>query len=80
MGRVNILITSKPVLPTCKLIALGGGHSKTTPSIGLIMGGKLYEPEGRIELATHDQTHLVRGWGRGRGLNMMACVSMFSKI
>ena len=48
--------------------------------IGLIMGGKLYEPEGRIECASHDQTYLVRGWGRGCGLNMMACVSMFSEI
>ena len=34
------------------------------------MAGKLYEPE----------TYLVRGWGRGCGLNMMACVSMFSGI
>ena len=48
--------------------------------IGLIMGGMLYEPEGRIEHASHDQTYLVHGWGRGRGLNIMACVSMFSEI
>ena len=44
------------------------------------MGGELYEPEGRIERASHDKAYMVRGWGRGRGLNMMACVSMFSKI
>ena len=49
-------------------------------STGLIMGGKLYEPEGRIELGSHEQTYLVRGWGRGCGLNNMACVPMFSKI
>ena len=30
------------------------------------MGGMLYEPEGRIEHATHDQTHLVRGWDRAK--------------
>ena len=29
------------------------------------MGGKLYSPFGLIELATHDQTYLVHGWGRG---------------
>ncbi len=49
-------------------------------SIGLIMGGKLYEPEGQIQHASHDQTYVVRGWGRGHGLNIMACVSMFSEI
>ena len=49
-------------------------------STGLIMGGKLYEPEGRIELGSHEQTYLVRGWGRGCGLNNMACVPMFSEI
>ena len=48
--------------------------------IGLIMGGKLYEPERRIEHASHDQTYLVHGWGRWCGLNMMACVSMFSEV
>ena len=30
--------------------------------IGLIMAGMLYEPEGRIEHATHDQTYLVPTW------------------
>ena len=48
--------------------------------IGLIMGGMLYLPFGLIEHATHDQTYLVHGWGGGCGLNMMACVSMFSEI
>ena len=49
-------------------------------SIGLIVVGKLYEPEGQIECASHDQTYLVHGCGMGCGLNMMACVSMFSEI
>ena len=44
------------------------------------MAGKLYELEGQIELASHDQTYLVRGWGRECALNMMACVSMFNEI
>ena len=32
------------------------------------MGGMLYEPEGRIECASHDQTYLVHWQSRGYGL------------
>ena len=44
------------------------------------MAGVLYSPFRLIEHASHDQTYLVRGWGRGCGLNMMPCVSMFREI
>ena len=44
------------------------------------LGQLEHELEGQIEHVSHDQTYLVRGLGRGCGLNMMACVSMFSEI
>ena len=39
-------------------------------SLNLIMGGKLYEREGQIEHASHDQTYLVHGQGRRGGLTI----------
>ena len=38
----------------------------------MIMGGKLYEPEGQIERASCEQTYLVHGRSRRCGLTMTA--------